>query len=219
MLRFLGSICKSAVCRWVAAVVLVTAVLVLWRPTLTDFLELKLYDLKFLFRGARPPGPEVAIVAIDDDSVKTVGRWPWSREETARLLTSLKAMQPRVIAMDIIFAEKQETGALNTLKQLQQLLSRQGAPAEILKLLEQEKERADVDRRLAAAIKAGPPTILGFFFRSVGGKAGGVKSAQLMEPSFIEAATYNQVRTLDTEPSEVPIIGAAGAEVNLPEIT
>jgi len=219
VLRVLGSICKSAVCRWVAPVVLLTAIMVLWRPPFTDFLELKLYDLKFHYRGARPAGPEVAIVAIDDDSLKAVGRWPWSREDMARLLTSLKAARPRVIALDIIFAEKQETAALKTLSQLQQQLARYPTSPEILKILEQEIERADVDRRLAAAIKLEPPTILGFFFRGVGGRAEGVKPEQLTEPSFIQASTYNLVRTLDTKPAEVPIIGATGVEVNLPEIS
>jgi adenylate cyclase len=40
-----------------------------------------------------------------------------------------------------------------------------------------------------------------------------------MEPTFIQASTYNMVRTLDSEPSSIPLMEAEGVELNLPEIT
>ena len=92
------------------------------------------------------------------------------------------------------------------------------ASPEILSLLAQEEQRVDVDRQLAQVIKEGPPTILGFYFRGVGGTAGGVAPERLMGSNFVQASTYNLVRSLDTESSKVPLIGAAGVEVNLPEI-
>jgi adenylate cyclase len=219
MIRRLGSIFKSPILRWVTGVTLVLAILLIWRPTFTEFMELKLYDLKFRVRGAKPASKEVVILGIDDDSLKTVGRWPWSREDISRLLTRLKEAGPRVIALDIIFAEKEETAAVRTLANLRQELTRQGlASREIAALLAKEQQRADVDRQLAEAIRQGPPTILGFFFRQVGGTAKGVEKSDLMAPTFIRASTYNVVRLLETEPSSVPLIGAAGVELNLPVI-
>ena len=35
-----------------------------------------------------------------------MGRWPWSREDIARLLSRVKQAGPRAIGLDIIFAEK-----------------------------------------------------------------------------------------------------------------
>ena len=85
----------------------------------------------------------------------------------------MKAAGPRVVALDIIFAEKEETGALKAVTSLRQETTRKGVTSpEILSLLAQEEQRADVDRQLAQAIKEGPPTILGFFFRGVGGPPG-----------------------------------------------
>ena len=96
-------------------------------------------------------------------------------------------------------------------------MTRRGlASAEMLAWCDQEASRADVDRRLAEAIKAGPPTILGFFFRAVGWTAGGVSPERLMGSDFVQASTYNLVRTLDNRESQVPLRGATGMELNLP---
>jgi adenylate cyclase len=219
MIHRLAALAKSPIARWIAIVTLLMSALLIWRPTFCEFFELKLYDLKFRFRGSIPASQQVAIVAIDDASLKTVGRWPWSREDMARMLTRLKQAGPRVIALDIIFAEKEQTVSYLALKNLSDALARRGVSPEILKLLEVEKKRADVDRLLAEVLAQGCPAILGFYFRDLGGKAGGVEAKKLMEASFLQASTYNVVRLLDTKPSQVPLVGAAGIERNLPEIS
>ncbi|MBI4794342.1 MAG: adenylate/guanylate cyclase domain-containing protein [Deltaproteobacteria bacterium] len=222
MIRRLASLFQTFAGRWVAAVTLVVAVLVLWRPAYTEFLELKFYDLKFRYRGSLAPGPEIAIVGIDDVSLQKVGRWPWSREDMARLLSKVKEAGPRVLALDVIFAEREESGAVRTLANLRREISRRGrATPELLALLDQEERRADVDRRLAQVIGQGPPTILGFFFREVGGKAGGLQADQLLGESFIRASTYNVVRQLEEiKPDSSPLLTAkGGVQLNLPEIT
>jgi adenylate cyclase len=219
MLHRLAAFVKSPIFRWIASVTLLIAALLIWRPTFTEFIEFKLYDLKFRYRGARPAGKDVVIVAIDDDSLKAVGRWPWSREDMARLLTRLKQAHPRVIALDIIFAERQESLTLLTIQSLHDAFIRKGCPPQLLNMLETEKRRADVDRRLANVLHKGPPTILGFYFRGVGGKTGGVKAKKLMESKFLSGSTYNVVRLLDAKPAQVPLVSAEGIERNLPEIT
>lgn len=47
----------------------------------------------------------VAVVLIDNDSLAQVGSWPWSRYYMARLLEEIGAQGPRVIGIDILFAE------------------------------------------------------------------------------------------------------------------
>ncbi|MCL4503841.1 MAG: CHASE2 domain-containing protein [Deltaproteobacteria bacterium] len=131
MIRRLAGFLKSPIVIWVGGVTLLMWILLLWRPNFTEFMELKLYDLKFRFRGARPPSSEVVILAIDDESLKKVGRWPWSRTDTARLIKIVKDAGPRVVALDIIFAEKEETGALKTLATLRQEFIRKVRPLRI----------------------------------------------------------------------------------------
>jgi signal transduction histidine kinase len=53
----------------------------------------------------RPPRDDVVVVAIDDDSLAQVGRWPWRRAVTAALLERLQAQAPRAIGIDLLFTE------------------------------------------------------------------------------------------------------------------
>jgi adenylate cyclase len=204
----------------VTGVTLVVILLVLLRLPLTEFIELKFYDLKFLYRGARPPSPQVVIVAIDDESVKRVGRWPWSREVMAQLLGGIKEYDPRVIGLDIIFAERQETSALTALQRLRRDLAQgEAASPKLLDLIKREERRADVDRQLAQVIGEGAPTVPGFFFIGVGGKTKALNLGQTLGPKVIQASTYNMVRWLDQKSQRVPLMGANGVETNLPLIT
>jgi CHASE2 domain-containing sensor protein len=56
----------------------------------------------------RPVPADVLIVAIDEDSLDQIGRWPWSRDRHARLLRTLCASDPAVVAIDIAFSEKSD---------------------------------------------------------------------------------------------------------------
>jgi adenylate cyclase len=204
----------------VAGVTLGVILLLFLRLPLTEFIELKLYDLKFLYRGVQPPSPDIALVAVDDDSVKKVGRWPWSREVIAQLIGRIKEARAKVIGLDIIFAERQETGAMAALQNLRKGLAQEkSCGPEVMALLAQEEKRADVDRRLAQVIGQGSPTILGFFFVGVGGQTMAPHIGQTLGPKAISASTYNMVRWLDRDNRRLPLMGAQGVEVNLPEIT
>ena len=48
---------------------------------------------------------DLAIVAIDEDSLGRIGRWPWPRDVHARLLKVLCASRPAAIGVDIAFSE------------------------------------------------------------------------------------------------------------------
>ena len=52
-----------------------------------------------------PPPQDVIIVAIDENSLSQIGRWPWSRKIHADLITRLKAEGASAIGLDIIFSE------------------------------------------------------------------------------------------------------------------
>lgn len=66
-----------------------------------------IYDLGQRLNISAPPD-DVIIVAIDQDSLSQLGRWPWSRDIHAQLLQLLKAEQPAAIGLDIIFAEPEQ---------------------------------------------------------------------------------------------------------------
>lgn len=63
-----------------------------------------LYDAQLSF-WTRTVTDEIVIVAIDDQSLRELGRWPWSRSVHARLIEKLELESPRAIGLDIIFSE------------------------------------------------------------------------------------------------------------------
>ncbi|NOT66889.1 MAG: CHASE2 domain-containing protein [Methylophilaceae bacterium] len=65
-----------------------------------------LYDLGQKL-GTRPAPSDLVIVAIDEESLSRLGRWPWSRRLHAALIDQLKQDGARVIGLDLILAEPQ----------------------------------------------------------------------------------------------------------------
>ncbi len=63
-----------------------------------------LYDAQ-LSLWTRTVSDKIIIVAIDDESLHNLGRWPWSRSIHARLIDKLELESPRAIGLDIIFSE------------------------------------------------------------------------------------------------------------------
>lgn len=75
---------------------------------LSDFaplqrLDLLAFDLIASFAPATPQKPEAVIVAIDEASLRQLGRWPWPRHTHAQLLAALQPAAPSSIAFAILF--------------------------------------------------------------------------------------------------------------------
>ncbi len=53
---------------------------------------------------AAAPSDEI-IVAIDNQSLKSLGKWPWPRSVHARLLERIAKARPAAVAYDVLFTE------------------------------------------------------------------------------------------------------------------
>lgn len=80
----------------VASILFMANLLQRWDNLVYD-LELRIF--------ARPANPEIVIVAIDENSLQQLGRWPWSRNIHAQLLNRLSAAEVKAVGMDILFME------------------------------------------------------------------------------------------------------------------
>ena len=72
-------------------------------------------DWRFKARGASDPpaSPEVLVVGIDEDALARIGRWPWSRDVHAQLMTLLGSRPPAAVVFDLLFTEPSSDPALD----------------------------------------------------------------------------------------------------------
>lgn len=93
--RWLGILLTIAL----AAVILLTDLTLLARARYAAFDYYQLIMPRE--RKAEPP----VIIAVDDDSLKRIGQWPWPRSVMAELIDRLAERKPSAIALDILFLE------------------------------------------------------------------------------------------------------------------
>lgn len=104
-----------------------------------------------------PPLPEIAIIGIDDISLKTLGPWPWPRDVHARLIDDLAAAGAKTIVLTSPFTEPQSDRGLAYIRQMRSALARASdAPplaAELDRVAVEAEKMLDTDARLAASIQ------------------------------------------------------------------
>lgn len=73
-------------------------------------LERYAYDLG-VRAHVRPPSDKVAVVAIDDESIRNLGRWPWPRSLQAQLIDKLHEGGAKVIGNTALYFEAEQSGS------------------------------------------------------------------------------------------------------------
>jgi adenylate cyclase len=122
----------------------------------------------------------VAILDIDEASLKSVGRWPWSREVMTILVERLfDQYGVAAIGFDVVFAESDTSSGLDTLRQLAQ--RDLAGSREFQRALKQLAPQLDYDARFAAAL-AERPVSLGYYFIPEG--YGDARTGMLPAPSL-----------------------------------
>ncbi len=67
--------------------------------------DLRLLDWRFRLRGERPAADAIAIVGVDDATIRAYGAWPMPRDSYALLLTALEEAGARAIGVDLQFPD------------------------------------------------------------------------------------------------------------------
>jgi serine/threonine-protein kinase len=97
-------------------------------------LERYTYDLGVRSRE-RTPSDRIAVVAIDDESIRKLGRWPWPRSLQAQLIDKLHAGGARLIANTALYLEPESNSSAAVLRSIADDLGNspltQQIPAEI----------------------------------------------------------------------------------------
>ena len=87
------------------SLIVVGIVFVLLSLHLLDKIELGTIDVRFKLRGQTETSSEIVLVDIDEESLRHIGQWPWSREWHAGLITTLNEYKVNMIAFDIFFSD------------------------------------------------------------------------------------------------------------------
>ena len=101
MKTLLGAVAASS---FVAVAILLLS----WTTYFTQ-LNLSAYDFALRLAGPVQIKSPTVIVAIDEDSLHRVGRWPWSRDKLAQLIDRIESGKPRAIALDVLLDEQDKT--------------------------------------------------------------------------------------------------------------
>ena len=142
---------------WFAGILVVLVVFIL--HSVTDFfgtLERRYYDVAST-STSRQPSDRIAIIAIDDQSIANIGRWPWPRDVQAKLIDQLATAKVKTIVNTTLFFEPQTDRGMAYIRKMKDLLvdPRMG-PNSALKLLGKVIADAEValdtDALLAASM-------------------------------------------------------------------
>jgi CHASE2 domain-containing sensor protein/tRNA A-37 threonylcarbamoyl transferase component Bud32 len=141
---------------WFIGAAIVAAVFILWKSTgLFETLERRFYDVASI-QSSRLPSDRIAVIAIDDQSIANIGRWPWPRDVHADLIDKLGAAKAKTIVYTTFFFEPQTDRGLVFIRKIKDALGTGAESEALVKLMAEAEQTLDTDGKLAASMaKAG----------------------------------------------------------------
>jgi CHASE2 domain-containing sensor protein len=153
---------------WFYSLLLVLALTSLYLTTdLAGALERRFYDLAST-SSARQPSAQIAVIAIDDQSVASLGSWPWSREIDARLVDLLTAAKAKAIVHTGFFTAPQSERGLGYIRKIREVLVSTSEPASVpspsleplVAIIAEAETMLDADGQLAHSFKKAANVLL-----------------------------------------------------------
>ncbi|RZA11490.1 MAG: CHASE2 domain-containing protein, partial [Lysobacteraceae bacterium] len=201
---------------WFVALLVVVVVIVLHSGT--DFistLERRFYDFGST-ATARQPSDRIAVIAIDDQSISNIGRWPWPRDVHAQLIDQLTAAKAKTIVHTTFFFEPQTDRGLEYIRRMKDALASSSDAAsveQIGRLIAEAEAALDTDAKFAASIARAGNVLLPSYFTL--GQPQGRPDADLpayaLKSAMDEDGSYGMSALRGTQPIE--ILGSAASGI------
>jgi len=159
---------------WFVGLLVVLLFLFSAKSDLMQSLERKAYDLGV--RGStRTPSDKIAVIAIDDQSIANLGRWPWPRAIQAQMLDLLATGHAKIVGNTAFFFEPQIDAGLEYIYKIGALLdastlknttdpTHQAELAQLTSLVEEAVQNLDNDRKLSESIAHANNVLLAMVF-------------------------------------------------------
>jgi eukaryotic-like serine/threonine-protein kinase len=148
---------------WFAGLLVVVFMLLVHAMTDTvSSIENRFYDIAST-SNARIPSDRIAVIAIDDQSIGNIGRWPWSRDVHAQLVDMLTVAKAKTVVHTTLFLEPQTDRGLIYVRKIKEAMG--GDPtsgtAEVISRIVAEAEAAlDTDLLLASSLERAKNVLL-----------------------------------------------------------
>jgi serine/threonine-protein kinase len=156
---------------WFLGLVVTLVLLVASGGDLIQSLERKAYDLG-VKSASRTPSDRIAVIAIDDQSIANIGRWPWPRDVHAKMTDILSNAKAKTIGYTAFFFEPQVDAGLAYINKLNEAYAASkfkgshDPDAEKLEALLAEAAGAlNTDQRLAESFKKSNNVLLPMVFQ------------------------------------------------------
>ena len=143
---------------WFTGLVITLLLLLFAGSDFIASLERAAYDFG-VRASSREPSDKVAVIAIDDQSIENLGRWPWPRDLHAQMLDILKQGGAKAIGETVFFSEPQIDPGLQFIRELKQAFEQSSIAAvplfvDELKSLIDEQDAALAGKRHAKGREA-----------------------------------------------------------------
>ena len=187
---------------WVIGVVLTLFFLFIIVSGHLDFtrpIEMKTYDLRARLAASEERSPDIELVAITDDDIAGLGRWPWPRSVIARCIDNLSEAGAEVIALNIFFSEPEENAGLVAVKGLMKefdrlsLAQKENNGLEFYKKMSEVEKDLDNDAKLEQSIRKAGNVVFPFYFDTL--SSGRDKEV----PAFISRNSFTNIIGRDDE--------------------
>ncbi|OGR93425.1 MAG: hypothetical protein A2V88_05860 [Elusimicrobia bacterium RBG_16_66_12] len=184
--------------------------------------EFKAYDLRSKLRQTLKSPEEIVLVAIDDESISQLGRWPWPRTRLAAAVDLIAAAGPKAIGLNVLFSEPEQSQGLVEVKRLEDrykelLASRNISQKGTDFSLEFASSTValDSDSKLLASIQGAGSVVLPLFFA-----ANTTRAKVVPAPPEVSSAAVRQPVPADgsitvQEKMIPPLLSFAGAAAGL----
>lgn len=137
----------------------------------TDPIELRTFDFRARMTAPGERNPDIELVVISDEDVREFGNFPWPRHILARGIDNLSLAGARVIALNILLTEPEESVGLQAVRLLKETyetqgLAQEGSGLSFYKKLSETAIDLDNDAKLYRAIKDAGNVVLPVYFNT-----------------------------------------------------
>lgn len=189
---------------WFAGLIISFVFLFFAQSEIIQSLERSAYDFG-VKNSSRDPGSQIAIIAIDDQSLDNLGRWPWPRDILSEMITKLADAGARVIGNTILISET-ETGPESVSAIFEHIENQQLYAQDIVlhELLKNARRDMNKDELLGNSINQAGNVVMGMQFDL--GEPLGKPDEEL--PAFVRKNILTNIGGLDSDGFPYPAMSA-----------